>query len=99
MKKIFLIITLLIFSICCFAQSRNISETTKKVVYERDAGKFQCCGSSYNLEYDHSTPYSCGGSNDAFRIREGNYCIICEIEDNIVTVIVTNIGHRKGNFK
>ncbi|HPS72370.1 MAG TPA: hypothetical protein PLM70_08965 [Bacteroidales bacterium] len=46
MKKIFLILTLLLFSINCFSQSRYISETTKKIVYTRDGGKCQCCGSS-----------------------------------------------------
>ncbi|MEI7595369.1 MAG: type II toxin-antitoxin system RelE/ParE family toxin [Bacteroidota bacterium] len=35
----------------------------------------------------------------AYRIREGNYRIIYEIEDKIITVIVTNIGHRKDIYK
>lgn len=69
MKKIFLILALLLFCIGCFSQSRYISETTKKVVYARDVGKCQCCGSSYDLEYDHITPYSCGGSSDASNIQ------------------------------
>ena len=63
MKKLSLILTLLLFSFCCFSQSRYISETTKKVVYTRDGGKCQCCGSFENLEYDHIIPYSCGGSS------------------------------------
>jgi hypothetical protein len=69
MKKIYLILALLLFSIYCFSQSRYISETTKKVVYTRDGGKCQCCGSSQDLEYDHIIPYSCGGSNDASNIQ------------------------------
>lgn len=69
MKKIFLILALLLFSICCFSQSRNISETTKKVVFTRDGAKCQCCGSSQDLEYDHIVPYSCGGSSDASNIQ------------------------------
>ena len=69
MKKIYLIVSLLLFNICCFSQSRYISETTKKVVYARDGGKCKCCGSSQSLEYDHITPYSCGGSSDASNIQ------------------------------
>ena len=33
MKKIYLILTLLLFSVCCFSQSRYVSQTTKKIVY------------------------------------------------------------------
>lgn len=69
MKKIFLILSLLLFSVCCFSQSRYISATTKKVVYTRDGGVCQCCGSSQNLEYDHIIPYSCGGSSDASNVQ------------------------------
>jgi hypothetical protein len=69
MKKLYLIVLLLIFSICSFSQSRYISETTKKIVFSRDGGVCRCCGSSQDLEYDHITPYSCGGSNDASNIQ------------------------------
>lgn len=69
MKKISLILTLLLFSFCCFSQSRYISETTKKIVYSRDGGKCQCCGGFKKLEYDHIIPYSCGGSSDASNIQ------------------------------
>ena len=69
MKKLFLVLTLLLFSIYCFSQSRYISQTTKKIVYTRDGGKCQCCGSFQNLEYDHIMPFSCGGGNDASNIQ------------------------------
>jgi hypothetical protein len=69
MKKLFLILLLLLFSVCCFAQSRYISATTKKIVYTRDGGVCQCCGSSQSLEYDHIIPFSCGGSSDASNIQ------------------------------
>jgi mRNA interferase RelE/StbE len=36
---------------------------------------------------------------NAYRIREGDYRIIYEIEDKIVKVLVTNIGHRKDIYK
>jgi len=69
MKKLFLILSLLLFSFCCFSQSRYISETTKKVVFTRDGGVCQCCGSSQSLEYDHITPFSCGGSSVVSNIQ------------------------------
>jgi hypothetical protein len=63
MRKIYLLLTLLIIGIVCFSQSRYVSETTKKIVFSRDGGICQCCGSSVNLEYDHITPFSCGGTS------------------------------------
>ena len=64
MKKLFLILSLILFSVNSFAQSRYISQTTKKIVYSRDGGVCQCCTDYENLEYDHISPYSCGGSSD-----------------------------------
>ena len=69
MRKLYLILSLLLFSVCCFSQRRNISETTKKVVFTRDGGICQCCGGSQSLEYDHITPYSCGGSSVVSNIQ------------------------------
>lgn len=69
MKKLFILLSILCLSVFCFSQSRYISETTKKVVYARDGGKCQCCGSAVSLEYDHITPFSCGGGNDASNIQ------------------------------
>lgn len=69
MRKIFLFLAFLFISISCFSQSRYISETTKKIVYSRDGGICKCCGSSINLEYDHITPFSCGGSSDVSNIQ------------------------------
>ena len=69
MRKIYLLLLLLFISICGFSQSRSISTTTKKIVYSRDGGVCQCCGSSDRLEYDHITPFSCGGSGDASNIQ------------------------------
>jgi mRNA interferase RelE/StbE len=36
---------------------------------------------------------------EAYRIRVGNYRIIYEIDDGIVTVTVVSIGHRKDIYK
>lgn len=92
MKKLSLIITLLLFSVCCFSQSRYISATTKKIVFARDGGLCQCCGSSLNLEYDHITPFSCGGKNNASNIQllcqkcnrsKSNSCY-CKVHDRKV---------------
>lgn len=69
MKKLLILFSLLIFSFTGFTQSRYISETTKKVVYARDGGKCQCCGSTLNLEYDHVVPYSCGGKSDVSNVQ------------------------------
>ena len=94
MKKLCLILFLLLFSICSFAQSRYISTTTKKIVYARDGGSCRCCGSSLNLEYDHITPFSCGGLNDVSNIQllckrcnrsKSNSCT-CKIHNRIVGI-------------
>jgi hypothetical protein len=68
-----LIISLLIINTYGYSQSRYISETTKKIVYTRDGGVCQCCGSSQNLEYDHIVPFSCGGKSDVSNIQ-----LLCE---------------------
>jgi len=69
MKQLLLLLSLLIINIVGISQSRYISETTKKVVYARDGGRCQCCGSTYSLEYDHIVPYSCGGSSDVSNVQ------------------------------
>ena len=68
-KKIFLLSLLLIVSICGFSQSRYISVTTKKSVFTRDGGVCQCCRSTLDIEYDHITPFSCGGSSSPSNIQ------------------------------
>ena len=94
MKKLYLILLFLLFSICSFAQSRYVSVTTKKIVYARDGGACRCCGSSLNLEYDHITPFSCGGGNDVSNIQllckrcnrsKSNSCT-CKIHNRIVGI-------------
>lgn len=52
-----------------FSQSRYIPSDIKKIVFTRDAGTCQCCGSQENLEFDHIKPYSCGGGNDVSNIQ------------------------------
>ena len=69
MKKIFLFLTLILFGFFGFSQSRYIPKTTKKIVFSRDGGVCQCCGSSEKIEYDHITPFSCGGSNEVSNIQ------------------------------
>ena len=91
-KKIFLLFLLFIVSICSFSQSKHVSATTKKIVFTRDGGLCQCCGSSNRLEYDHITPFSCGGSSDASNIQllcmkcnrsKSNSCV-CKIHSRTV---------------
>ncbi|MBU3662046.1 MAG: HNH endonuclease [Bacteroidetes bacterium] len=69
MRKIYLLLLLFLISICGFAQSRHISTTTKKIVFTRDGGVCQCCGSPNRLEYDHITPFSCGGTSNVLNIQ------------------------------
>ena len=69
MKRIILLFSLLFICVFSEAQSRYVSETVKKIVFARDGGICQCCGSSLNLEYDHITPFSCGGSSEASNIQ------------------------------
>jgi 5-methylcytosine-specific restriction endonuclease McrA len=69
MTKNLLLLLLVLCCSCSFSQSRYISETTKKIVYARDGGVCQCCGSSLELEYDHITPFSCGGVSEASNIQ------------------------------
>jgi hypothetical protein len=69
MRKILLLLSLFFFSTCCFSQSRYISQRTKKIVFTRDGGRCQCCGSFESLEYDHIMPYSCGGRSDPSNIQ------------------------------
>jgi hypothetical protein len=92
LKKRHLIVLLLLVSICGFSQSRYISTTTKKIVFTRDGGVCQCCGSSDNIEYDHIIPYSCGGSSDVSNIQllcmkcnrsKSNSCV-CKIHEKTV---------------
>jgi hypothetical protein len=92
MRKLFFVFTLLLLSFSAFSQSRYISETTKKIVYSRDGGACQCCGSSTNLEYDHITPFSCGGTSDVSNIQllcftcnrsKSNSCV-CKVHDRTV---------------
>jgi len=69
MKRLILLLTFILFSLSGFSQSRYISETTKKIVFTRDGGSCQCCGSSQLLEYDHITPFSCGGGSEVSNIQ------------------------------
>jgi hypothetical protein len=69
MKKMRLILFLLLLANFCFSQSRYVSATTKKIVYNRDGGVCQCCGSAQSLEYDHVIPFSCGGNSEVSNIQ------------------------------
>jgi 5-methylcytosine-specific restriction endonuclease McrA len=92
MKRVCLILTLLLINGFSFSQSRHISETVKKIVYTRDGGICKCCGSTQSLEYDHITPFSCGGESVASNIQllclkcnrsKSNSCF-CKVHDKKV---------------
>jgi hypothetical protein len=69
MKKLFFILSFLLINLSFFSQSRYIPVGTKQVVYTRDGGICQCCGSSQSLEYDHIMPFSCGGTSSVSNIQ------------------------------
>lgn len=91
-KKWALLLLLLLVSIFGYSQSRHISATTKKIVFTRDGGVCQCCGSSESIEYDHIIPFSCGGSSAVSNIQllcmkcnrsKSNSCV-CKIHNKEV---------------
>lgn len=108
MKKFYLILlSLLLFSFGSFAQSRYITVTTKKIVFARDAGVCQCCGSSHYLEFDHITPFSCGGTNGVSNIQllcrkcnrsKSNSCT-CRIHSKIVGTNCCQGSSKKNRSK
>ncbi|MBA4304283.1 MAG: hypothetical protein C0424_08680 [Sphingobacteriaceae bacterium] len=69
MKSLRLVLLLLLIQLGAFAQSRHVSESTKRMVFTRDGGVCQCCGGTENLEFDHIVPFSCGGGNEASNIQ------------------------------
>ena len=94
MKKLLFLVSVLLIGFIGISQSRYISATTKKIVFARDRGICQCCGSSLSLEYDHIVPYSCGGSSDRSNIQllcqrcnrsKSNGCF-CKVHDKKVGV-------------
>ena len=100
MRKLLTFLALILLSFSSFSQSRYISVTIKKIVFSRDGGVCQCCGGSQSLEYDHITPFSCGGSStDASNIQllcmkcnrsKSNSCT-CKVHNRIVG---TNCCHN-----
>lgn len=93
-KQSILIFPLLFIFIISHGQNRYPSELTKKVVFARDGGICQCCGSFSNLEFDHIKPYSCGGKPEISNIQllcqkcnrsKSNSCY-CKIHNNKVGV-------------
>ena len=69
MNKFLLTFFLLLLGTSTYSQSRYIPESIKKIVFTRDGGLCQCCGTSENLEFDHIIPYSCGGSSELSNIQ------------------------------
>lgn len=103
-NKILCSLALVLMSLSGFAQSRYISETTKKIVYARDGGSCKCCGRTAPLEYDHITPFSCGGASDVSNIQllcqqcnrsKSNSCT-CKVHQKVVG---TNCCDKKPSKK
>ena len=105
MRGFYFTVALLLCMVSGFAQSRYVSEATKKVVFARDGGRCQCCGSSADLEFDHITPFSCGGANDRSNIQllcmpcnrsKSNSCT-CKIHRRVVGTNCCDKGSSKGS--
>jgi len=48
---------------------RHISERTRQIIFSRDEGKCQICGSNEDIQYDHIIPFSKGGNNSEKNIQ------------------------------
>lgn len=51
---------------------------------------------------DNPRPSGCeklSGTKDKYRIRQGDYRILYEIEDDVLIVYVIKIGHRKDVYR
>ncbi len=73
-------------------KSRYISKETKYKVYKKAGGKCQFCGSTKNLQYDHSIPYAKGGSNEHANIRL--LCSNCNLRQGVL-VFGTSVMKRE----
>jgi len=64
------------------SNSRYIPATIKKVVIARSGNKCENCGSKYNLQFDHITPYGTGGESAIGNVRQ--LCSNCNTRAAIV---------------
>lgn len=42
---------------------------------------------------------SLSGENNLLRIRDGDYRIVCSVEDDILLILVVGVGHRKDIYR
>ena len=50
---------------------------------------------------DNPRPHGCEKltSQDRYRIRHGNYRIVYSIQDDVLTVWIVKVGHRKDSYR
>jgi len=81
--------------------------TSYKIIIEKSAAKFLGSQSKKQQEHLLKAIYSIPegnvkplqGYNDLYRLRVGNYRIICRIDGNKLIVIVLKIGNRGDVYK
>lgn len=80
------------------AQSANsrryIAKSVKDAVWDRDGGKCMNCGAHRNLNFDHVTPVSLGGSSSTDNIRL--LCFHCNQRAAIKTFGISAVSPKKG---
>jgi mRNA interferase RelE/StbE len=50
---------------------------------------------------DNARPYGCEklSGNDLYRIRQGDYRVVYSIDDDVLTVLVLRVGHRRDVYR
>ena len=80
---------------------KSIQKEVKRIT-KKDQNKIQKYLEEYIAELDdprsQGKPLK-GALSELWRYRVGSYRIICQINDNAVTVLVVRIGHRKEVYK
>jgi len=50
-------------------------------------------------EYPHPVGSIKLSNQEKYRLRIGNYCVLYKVEDNILTIFIIKVGHRKDIYR